>query len=805
MNPNDDPRLTAYVLDELSGDEREAFEAELDGDDALRGEVEALRALLGPVTEALRNEPVLETPQTTTSVAAPLASGFAWHRAAAAALAAATLWWAVDASSRRPRATDSGVVEVARVDGLASDADVHPLPLPPEASAPVGTDLVEAAARDETKRAHVELADNRLTLDRAQSRVSDRFGQALEQASKAAEGIRTEEDRLRELVSEGRGPHLVGGRAPSVVAPENRVVPIPVQPGQRAHTDAPLMLPPASPPSGPGTTVSVLEGPAVPRLKVEMVQVPASDPAIGIAGGAGSAFPSPQGATDGNVGSSERVLRVRVVDAESDLPTKIPATGNEFGHVVDPGWTSIDREHTSTFSLDVDTASLSIVRRMVREGRLPPADAVRIEELLNAFDYGYAPPLDGDAFPLRMHATVAACPWDDTHRLVRFGIKAREVEEAKRPPVHLVFLLDVSGSMKNDDRLPLAKHTLTLLLSRLRADDRIAIVTYANEARVALPSTSGSERETIQAAIDRLSASGGTNGAGGIQMAYEQARAFAAEEGAVRRVLLMTDGDFNIGVSDTDQLEALIAEQASTGVWLSVFGMGMGNVKDDRLERLSNRGNGTYAYLDTIAESQKVLVDGLVGTLIPVAKDAKVQVFFNPERVGAWRLLGYANRRLATADFSDDRKDAGDIGAGHEVTALYEIIPAGLGTPVEPDENPFVASPQPKDEEKRRADRGDDEEQPLLMWRMRAKEPTASESVLVEENLFDTGLGFAQADVDVQWAAGVAAFGAWLRREPAAVRFGADGALELLTPAAGEDAERKAFVDLAKRASTLAR
>ena len=267
----------------------------------------------------------------------------------------------------------------------------------------------------------------------------------------------------------------------------------------------------------------------------------------------------------------------------------------------------------------------------------------------------------------------------------------------------------------------------------------------------------------------------------------------------------MTDGDFNIGVSDTDQLEALIAEQASTGVWLSVFGMGMGNVKDDRLERLSNRGNGTYAYLDTIAESQKVLVDGLVGTLIPVAKDAKVQVFFNPERVGAWRLLGYANRRLATADFSDDRKDAGDIGAGHEVTALYEIIPAGLGLPVEPDENPFVASPKPKDEEKRRADRGDDEEQPLLMWRMRAKEPTASESVLVEENLFDTGLGFAQADVDVQWAAGVAAFGAWLRREPAAVRFGADGALELLTPAAGEDAERKAFVDLAKRASTLAR
>ncbi|MCA9315846.1 MAG: hypothetical protein KDB73_10175, partial [Planctomycetes bacterium] len=321
MNPNDDPRLTAYVLDELSGDEREAFEAELDGDDALRGEVEALRALLGPVTEALRNEPVLETPQTTTSVAAPLASGFAWHRAAAAALAAATLWWAVDASSRRPRATDSGVVEVARVDGLASDADVHPLPLPPEASAPVGTDLVEAAARDETKRAHVELADNRLTLDRAQSRVSDRFGQALEQASKAAEGIRTEEDRLRELVSEGRGPHLVGGRAPSVVAPENRVVPIPVQPGQRAPTDAPLMLPPASPPSGPGTTVSVLEGPAVPRLKVEMVQVPASDPAIGIAGGAGSTFRKQDG-TAGSLGSSERVLRVRVVDAESDLPTK---------------------------------------------------------------------------------------------------------------------------------------------------------------------------------------------------------------------------------------------------------------------------------------------------------------------------------------------------------------------------------------------------------------------------------------------------------------------------------------------------
>ncbi|MGE0193664.1 MAG: von Willebrand factor type A domain-containing protein [Planctomycetota bacterium] len=744
MNPDDDPRVTAYVLDELSGADRDAFEAELRGDPALADEVEGLRSLLGPVTQALREHPALAAPASVPQAGPVVASRFAWHRAAAAALAAATLWWAVDASSRRPRESTRSALEVARLEAVPGRSARTPMSTPTPAD--VGTPLMTETGR----------------LPSGESRAVA--------------------DRLRELASRDRGASFEGpGTAP---------VPLPI-----------------APPSGPQVFVARVGPTGVVRPKVELATTPFGDPANPLVVGGGEAG----GVTPGLQGKPEEVLlrsrlaRLHIVETDIDLPTPRPSTGDDFETIVDPGWRSVDQEHTSTFSMDVDTASLAIVRRMVREGRLPPADAVRIEELLNAFDYGYAPPQPDDAFPLRMHASVVACPWDDTHRLVRLGIKAREIEEAKRPPVHLVFLVDVSGSMKRDDRLPLAKHTLTLLLSRLRADDRIAIVAYANQARVVLPSTSGADRETIQAAIDALSAGGSTNGAGGLQLAYEQARAFADAQGAVRRVLLLTDGDFNVGVSDNDQLEALIAQEASTGVWLSVFGMGMGNVKDARLERLSNRGNGTYAYLDTIAESQKVLVEGVVGTLIPVAKDAKVQVFFNPERVGAWRLLGYANRRLAKADFSNDQKDAGDVGAGHEVTALYEIIPAGVGMPVEPDENPFVAAPQPNDEETRRAARADGEDAPVLRWRLRAKAPTATDSTLVEGDLFDTGLGYAQGDADVQWAAGVAAFGAWLRREPSAVRFGADGALELLAPAAGNDAERGAFVDLAKRASTLAR
>ncbi len=328
----------------------------------------------------------------------------------------------------------------------------------------------------------------------------------------------------------------------------------------------------------------------------------------------------------------------------------------------------------STFSVDVDRAAYSNVRRFIRSGQLPPADAVRLEELVNYFPYDYATPTDARV-PVKVVADVAVAPWATQHRLVRVALRARDVDLAKLPPSNLVFLIDVSGSMADVNKLPLLTSAFLMLVDQLRENDHVAIVVYAGAAGLVLPSTPGSHKAEIRDAVERLEAGGSTAGGAGIRLAYDVAKANFIF-GGNNRVILATDGDFNVGVSSDAEMERLIEEKRADGTFLTVLGFGMGNYKDSKLEKLADRGNGNYAYIDSPLEARKVFVHELGGTLLTVAKDVKVQVEFNPARVASYRLLGYENRRLNDEDFTNDAKDAGDMGAGHSVTALYEVVPA---------------------------------------------------------------------------------------------------------------------------------
>src|SRR6185436_2955727 len=334
----------------------------------------------------------------------------------------------------------------------------------------------------------------------------------------------------------------------------------------------------------------------------------------------------------------------------------------------------------STFSIDVDTGSYANVRRFLNSNQLPPRDAVRIEELINYFTYRYAPPTDEQPFSANIES--AGCPWNAGHRLLRVALKGKEIAPGKRPPSNFVFLIDVSGSMQPAERLPLIKQGLRALVKRMTESDRVAIVVYASEAGVKLASTSCANKEKILAAIDALEAAGSTNGEGGIREAYRVATENFIK-GGVNRVLLCTDGDFNVGVSDQNQLVQMIQEKAKSGVYLTTLGVGTDNFKDALMHKLADKGNGNYHYLDSQEEAQKVLVEQMNANFVTIAKDVKIQIEFNPAQVGAYRLLGYEKRLLRKEDFNDDTKDAGEIGAGHTVTALYEIIPAGaeVGTP----------------------------------------------------------------------------------------------------------------------------
>jgi Ca-activated chloride channel family protein len=464
-----------------------------------------------------------------------------------------------------------------------------------------------------------------------------------------------------------------------------------------------------------------------------------------------------------------------------------------YSRIDESGFRSVTEHPLSTFAADVDTASYANVRRFLSEDRLPPVDAVRIEELVNYFPYAYAPP-EGDA-PFAVHGEVLGCPWEPSHRLVRIGLEAKQIPLAERPPSQLVFLIDVSGSMDMPDKLPLVKSALRLLVDQLREGDRVAIVVYAGSTGLVLPATSGDRRQEILAAIERLEAGGTTNGGAGIELAYR----IASEDfrpGATNRVILATDGDFNVGVTSHGELTRLIEAKAKSGVFLSVFGFGRGNLKDATMEQLADRGNGNYAYVDTINEARKALVEQLTGTLLTVAKDVKIQVEWNPARASAYRLVGYENRLLAPEDFRDDGKDAGEIGAGHSVTALYEVIPAGVEAAVRPLDPLEYQTPREP------ASRSDE----LLTVKVRYKKPEGRESIPLELPLVDRGATFAAASADARFAAAVAAFGMLLRESPhrGQATFDAVIAMAEDAGAAAGDAHRREFLGLARKAKALA-
>lgn len=442
---------------------------------------------------------------------------------------------------------------------------------------------------------------------------------------------------------------------------------------------------------------------------------------------------------------------------------------DNYKHFEEHGFVRTREQSVTTFAIDVDRASYANVRRMINDGEEVDPDAVRIEEMINYFSYDYPQPTG--KHPFAVITEVASCPWNPRNRLVRIGVQGRNLDQWKMAPNNLVFLIDVSGSMQGDDRLGLVKNGLRLLVDQLRAEDRVALVVYAGAAGLVLPSTSGADKKAIRDAIERLEAGGSTAGGAGIELAYKTAKDAFLENGN-NRVILATDGDFNVGTTDEDALQKLIEQKRELGIDLSAIGVGYGNYNDSLMETLADKGNGNYAYLDTMREASKVFQQELTGTLVTIAKDVKIQVEFDPDKIAAYRQLGYENRALANEDFEDDTKDAGELGAGHSVTALYEIEPRGLA-------------------------RG-----PIAYVRLRYKEPNAKRSTLMSERIIDVGTSADEASRDFQFAAAVAEMGMLLRKSQHLGTASWDDALAMAKIARGEDLDgtREELVSLIEKA-----
>ncbi len=467
--------------------------------------------------------------------------------------------------------------------------------------------------------------------------------------------------------------------------------------------------------------------------------------------------------------------------------------GDTYAKIQENAFHPVAKEPLSTFSLDVDNASYTNVRRFLNEGQLPPRDAVRVEEMLNYFHYQLPAPPASSPDPVRISAELSECPWAPGHQLARIGIQAKKIETASLPPANLVFLVDVSGSMMGEDRLPLVQAGLRLLVKQLRPQDHVALVAYAGAAGLVLPPTAGSQQEVILNAIDQLTAGGSTAGGAGLRLAYSVAGQYFKKEGN-NRVILATDGDFNVGESSDEAMEQLIVQQRETGVFLTVLGCGRGNLRDSRMEMLADKGNGNYAYLDNLDEARRTLVAQFGGTLFTVAKDVKLQIEFNPARVANYRLIGYENRLLANEDFNNDQKDAGELGAGHTVTALYELVPVGSEKPlVDPLKYQL---PQPK------AGSVADE---VLTVKLRYKEPQGNKSKLLAQPLAGAAVAITQASADQQFAAAVAEFGLLLRQSEERGTATYATAAQLAQAGRGSDADgyRAELVRLVKLAEGL--
>lgn len=467
--------------------------------------------------------------------------------------------------------------------------------------------------------------------------------------------------------------------------------------------------------------------------------------------------------------------------------------GERYAEITENPFLEVSRAPLSTFSIDVDTASYANVRRMLNNGQLPPKDAVRIEEFINYFEYDYPQP-SGDV-PFSVNTEVASAPWNSNHKIVLIGLQGKKVSLDNVPPSNLVFLLDVSGSMNEPNKLPLLKTGLKNLVNQLSSKDRVAIVVYAGASGLALSSTTADNRGEINAALDRLEAGGSTNGGQGIQLAYKVAQENFIQNGN-NRVILATDGDFNVGLTSDNELVSMIESKRQSGIFLSVLGFGSGNLNDSMMEKLADKGNGNYAYIDSADEARKALGQQVAGTLYTIAKDVKIQVEFNPAKVAGYRLIGYENRLLADRDFNDDKKDAGEIGAGHTVTAMYEIVPVGQKV-----ENPGVdelryGKVEPSDT------RFSNE---LLTVKLRYKEPEGQQSKLLTIGLLDQSKAFENASENLRFASAVAGFGMVLRDSKYKGNATFNSVWQMANASRGNDLRnyRSEFLELVEKARRL--
>jgi Ca-activated chloride channel family protein len=471
-----------------------------------------------------------------------------------------------------------------------------------------------------------------------------------------------------------------------------------------------------------------------------------------------------------------------------------------YSAIHENGFKDVIHNPLSTFSIDVDKASYSNVRRFLNMGQLPPVDAVRIEEMINYFTYQYPEP-EGK-HPFSVYTELSECPWNQAHQLLHVGLKGKSIDKSQLPASNLVFLIDVSGSMSDPNKLPLLKQAFRMLVNELRPRDRVAIVVYAGAAGLVLESTEGSEKQDIIAALDQLQSGGSTAGGEGIKLAYKVAQEHFIPEGN-NRIILATDGDFNIGSSSNAEMERLIEEKREDGVFMTVLGFGMGNYKDDKMEIIADKGNGNYAYIDNIQEARKVLISEFGGTLFTIAKDVKFQMEFNPARVKGYRLIGYENRLLNDEDFNDDRKDAGEMGSGHTVTALYELIPAGS------DESLQGIDPlkyQAYGEETQTVDNvKSDPSAELMTVKLRYKQPDGTTSSKVEIPVKGRLLEPDRTSMNFRFSAAVAEFGMILRNSPYVTEPSMEHVIALAKDARGEDEEgyRSEFIKMVKLADSL--
>lgn len=784
-----DPRVTHYALGELSGAEREAFEKELAASVELQEELNETVA----VAELLQNLPAEE--------------GFSEAERAVLRDECRKNLRVV----RRSHVFRRTMV-VASLGALAAClllAPFSPLAIYQMAE----PKAVYSAGKDGVDKATEMAISTKLALNETPSRMVDPMQQGNLPMPMAAPSPVTIVAMPNPAFPVTSGYKDGSGTLPAEAAAHYG--------SQVATADAPIPVGEAQPMIGTGSRVAAQTAPEPFEGRVDYgAPIPAEVQVL-----AGQAQAVPQTATAAPsasmalaAGSLRKANRAstassaNAIDALYDktlemekregvsLRRKLSAPGTEgYDEVQENTFLTAKENPLSTFSIDVDTASYANVRRFLQDDQLPPAGAIRTEELINYFTYNYVKPKEGSPFSVNLE--VSRAPWDAKRELVRIGLKGRELPKEDRTTANLVFLIDVSGSMEDANKLPLLKKSLKVLVENLSPKDQVAIVVYAGSSGLVLPSTEGSDKRRVLQALDRLEAGGSTNGGDGIRLAYKTARENFLKDGN-NRVILCTDGDFNVGTTSQEELTKLIERERTSGIFLSVLGFGAGNLKDSTMEKLADKGNGNYAYIDSFSEGRKVLVEQMSGTLFTIAKDVKIQVEFNPARVAGYRLIGYENRLMAREDFNNDKKDAGEIGAGHTVTALYEIIPAGELLPDQSTVDPLkYQKVEPKPEPTIEATSNE-----LLTVKLRYKAPDGDKSQLLEVPFPAEHIPtFEESSADFQFAAAVAAFGMKLRGSPAAGEIKWSDIQGIVRRNLGDDpgSYRAEFLTLIEKASRL--